>query len=319
MNWEILMRYVNEEASDNETAEVELWLDERAENKIILKQLQLKKKQLTEPLKDDVIHTEWVKVLDRILENPPLQKSNIKKFYTSTAIAATVLLACFFSWLTLKNDDSKQTQAIVVKTATERRMVKLPDGSTVYLAPHSTLQINANYNTARRELTVIGEAFFDVKHDVKKPFLVSTSTNLKVNVLGTSFNVYARKGNHAEVMVSSGLVGVTDAGLTTMLKGGEQLSYSLTGRKMVKSAVDIRDAVGLQTGTFYFANSTTTQIAKKLHRYYDINIRVAPSALKKPAFSGEMKDYGITKVLDGIGFVTGTRHKFTDPKTILLY
>ena len=319
MNWEILIRYVNHEASEKEVAEIEAWLNERPQNKLILKQLELKQNQLNQPLKDEVVHAEWVKVLDRIFENPQQQKPKVKKLYSLIGIAAAVLLACFINLFSLQNNYKAASENIVVNTTSERRQVQLPDGSMVYLAPNSNLRVSGDFGRKKRELSLTGEAFFDVKHDAKKPFIVSTANNLKVNVLGTSFNVYSRKNINEEIKVAKGLVGVVHAKSTTFLKAGEQLNYSLTNNVARKSRVDGRDATSLQNGTLYFSKSTTKQIAEKLERYYNIHIQVAPSAIKNHAFSGEINDYGIARVLDGIGFVTGTKYKFTNPNTILLY
>jgi transmembrane sensor len=319
MNWEIFIRYVNHEASEKELAEIEAWLNERPQNKLILKQLELKQNQLNQPLKDEVVHAEWVKVLDRIFGSPQQQKPKVKKLFSLIGIAAAVLLACFINLFSLKNSYKASSENIVVKTTSERRQVQLPDGSIVYLAPNSNLQVSGDFGRQKRELSLTGEAFFDVKHDAKKPFIVSTANNLKVNVLGTSFNVYSRKNINEEIKVATGLVGVVGSNSTTFLKAGEQLNYSLTNNVARKSRVDARDAISLQNGTLYFSKSTTKQIAEKLERYYNIHIQVAPSAIKHHAFSGEIKDYGIARVLDGIGFVTGTKYKFTNPNTILLY
>jgi transmembrane sensor len=319
MNWEILIRYVNHEASEKEVAEIEAWLNERPQNKLILKQLELKHNQLNQPLKDEVVHAEWVKVLDRIFESPQQQKPKVKKLFSLIGIAAAVLLACFINLFSLNNNYKAANETVVVQTTSERRQVQLPDGSMVYLAPNSNLRVSGDFGRQKRALSLIGEAFFDVKHDAKKPFIVSTVNNLKVNVLGTSFNVYSRKNMNEEIKVATGLVGVVDANSTTFLKAGEQLNYSLTNNVARKSRVDVRDATSLQNGTLYFSKSTTKQIAEKLERYYNIHIEIAPSATKHHAFSGEIKDYGIARVLDGIGFVTGTKYKFTNPNTILLY
>lgn len=318
MNWELLIRYVNNEATEQEIETVQAWLEERTENKLILKQLQAKQAQATEPVKDDVVQNEWTKLLDRMFEEPGSKKKGINKLYTITGIAATVLLACFLGWFGMRNN-TKTSSPVLVKSLTERREVILPDGSEVFLAPNSSLQISGVFNADKREVTLTGEAFFNVKHDTKKSFIITTSNHLKVNVLGTSFNVYSRKGANEQVKVATGLVGVVAGNGTTLLKAGEQLQYALTTKAVTKSRVDLRDAQSLQNGTLYFNNSSIAQVAEKLHRYYNVDVQVAQSAAKHGAFTGEMKDYGITQVLDGIGFATGIKYKFINKQTILLF
>lgn len=322
MNWELLMRYVNAEATAEEMAAVEAWVSEKAENKIILKQLQLKQKQLAQPVSDDVVHNEWVKVLDRVFEQttPSQQKGKVTRLFGLLGIAATVLIACCVTWYSLRiQHDSTNNAPVIVKTIKERRQVQLPDGSVVYLAPSSNLVISSSFGGKTREVTLTGEAFFDVKHNAQKSFIVQTANNSKVNVLGTSFNVYSRRGVDEEVKVATGLVGVVNGKTTTMLKAGEQLDYALANAKINKTRVNVSDAASLQNGVLYFNNSNAAQIAQKITRYYNIKVEVAASANKHSGFSGEMKDYGLAKMLDGLHYATGIKYRFKNENSILIY
>ncbi|TWR24992.1 DUF4974 domain-containing protein [Mucilaginibacter achroorhodeus] len=319
MNWELLIRYLNNETTVHENETVQAWLNEQSENKLILKQLQNKQTQLSEPVKEDVVQAEWTKLVERIFEQPAAKTRSINKLYTLTGIAATVLLACFMGWFAMNNKGAKPAAPVLVKSISERREVILPDGSKVFMAPNSNLEISGDFNAQNRQVKLTGEAFFNVKHNAKKPFVITTTNQTKVNVLGTSFNVYSRAGLAEEVKVATGLVGVVSDNKTTFLKAGEQLSQDVIKHDSVKSRTDMRDAQSLLNGTLYFSKSSINQVADKLERYYNINIQVAPSAAKRAAFTGEMKDYGITKVLDGIGFATGTKYKFINPQTILLF
>lgn len=319
MNWELLIRYLNNETTVQENEAVQAWLNERSENKLIIKQLQNKQVQLTEPVKEEVVQAEWTKLVDKIFEQPAAKTRSINKLYTVSGIAAAVLLACFLGWFAMNNKGFKAEAPVLVKSIYERREVILPDGSEIFMAPNSTLEISGDFNAQNRQVKLIGEAFFDVKHNAKKPFIITTANQTKVNVLGTSFNVYSRAGITEEVKVATGLVGVASDNKITFLKAGEQLSHDLKEHAIVKSRTDKRDVQSLQNGMLYFSKNSIKQVADKLERYYSINIQVAPSAAKHAAFTGEMKDYGITKVLDGIGFATGIKYKFINQQTILLF
>jgi transmembrane sensor len=320
MNWELLIRYVNQESTDAENAEVIAWLDGKAENKFILKQLQAKRKKSAQPVKPEVVHAEWVKVLDRIFESPKTEeKPKNFRLLSLLSIAATLLVVCCITWYLAGTDKKNAPQAIIVKTTTERRQVQLPDGSVVYLAPNSGMVIAGNYAQKARELQITGEAFFNVKHNTARPFIVHTANNLKVNVLGTSFNIYSRKGGNEEVKVATGLVGLVTPKATVFIKAGEQADYIQANALVKKGLVNVHDAESLQNGILYFKNSNIDQIAAKITRYYNVQVSVEPSALKHPNFSGEMKDYGITKMLDGLSYATGIRYKIKSQNSILLY
>jgi len=92
-----------------------------------------------------------------------------------------------------------------------KQLVHLPDGSTVLLNDNSSLKYDqTSFNGKTREVTLTGEAFFDIKHNDQKPFIVHTG-KVQTKVLGTAFNINARNSsNNIEVTVSRGKVQVGD-------------------------------------------------------------------------------------------------------------
>ncbi|KAF2516630.1 FecR family protein [Flavobacterium foetidum] len=92
-----------------------------------------------------------------------------------------------------------------------KQLVRLPDGSTVLLNDGSTLKYDQNsFDSKTREVTLTGEAYFDIKHNTDKPFIVHTG-KVQTKVLGTAFNINARNSSdNIEVTVSRGKVQVGD-------------------------------------------------------------------------------------------------------------
>lgn len=92
-----------------------------------------------------------------------------------------------------------------------KQLVHLPDGSTVLLNDNSSLKYDqSSFDKKTREVTLAGEAFFDIKHDKEKPFIVHTG-RVQTKVLGTAFNINAQiSSNNIEVTVVRGKVQVGD-------------------------------------------------------------------------------------------------------------
>ena len=88
----------------------------------------------------------------------------------------------------LSETNGKPAQTVADKK--EKQYVKLPDGSTVFLNAGSTIQVPEGFGTVTRDVILTGEAYFDIHHDAKKPFIVHTG-NVSTTVLGTAFNVKA--------------------------------------------------------------------------------------------------------------------------------
>jgi len=108
------------------------------------------------------------------------------------------------------------------------KKLELPDGTRVVLNSGSRLRYPHDFNSGKREVYLDeGEAFFEVRPNAKKPFIVH-SRHLRTLVLGTSFNVKAYSTLKTEVIsVRTGRVGVSDAAkqLAPPLSRGQQLMY----------------------------------------------------------------------------------------------
>jgi ferric-dicitrate binding protein FerR (iron transport regulator) len=162
--------------------------------------------------------SEKEEIRGRILRNihskiPNQQFSKITKIGIGivTSLAACLLLVLLFNVRTTEITDSKSANAsgMEMKNMTlVDQKVLLKDGSLVILKPKSSLIYSKDFNIKKREVFLIGQAFFKVKRNVTKPFVVH-SGDLNTEVLGTSFWVKSNtRNNQIEVSVTSGKVSV---------------------------------------------------------------------------------------------------------------
>jgi len=234
-------------------------------------------------------------------------------------IAASLLIVSLLGWFYMRQGRQNANRMIVMQTPADASgKVTFPDGSIAYLTPNSKLTYSGNYGTGNREIHISGEAFFNVKHDPQKPFIIYAANQLKVTVLGTSFNVYSRIEKNTEVKVATGLVGITTHGHTTFLKAGQQLEYQLANNRIAIKPVEQHDAAALQNQSLFFKNNNADEIAEKLQRWYNIKVIVDPDARKHPRFSGEMQDNGLDNVLQALSYATGIHYRNTHTHTIVL-
>jgi ferric-dicitrate binding protein FerR (iron transport regulator) len=128
-----------------------------------------------------------------------------------TSLAACLLLVFLLNVRTTEISDSKSvnTSGMEMKNMTlVDQKVLLKDGSLVILKPQSSIIYGKDFNIKKREVFLIGQAFFKVKRNVTKPFVVH-SGDLNTEVLGTSFWVKSNaRNNQIEVSVTSGKVSV---------------------------------------------------------------------------------------------------------------
>ncbi len=145
----------------------------------------------------------------------------------------------------------------------------LADGSQVWLNAESRLEFPDRFTGDRREVRLQGEAYFEVKKDAKRPFIVY-SDYLTTRVLGTAFNVRARSGRDASVALVSGRVQVNTGDVTRVLAPGQQAS--LSGSQLAVREVDTYPITQWKEGFLYFDNQTLFNIMQELARWYSVNV-----------------------------------------------
>ncbi len=166
----------------------------------------------------------------------------------------------------------------------------LSDGSEVWLNSNSSLHYPVTFSNNQRVVHLVGEAFFDVKRDEKRPFIVKTSNELEIKVLGTSFNVnaYSEKKDVSTVLVD-GKVALNHNNNTTVLEPGKLGLFSAESGKVEVRSVDTNIYTSWKEGEFVFENETIETIINRLRLWYEFNVKYENERIKEARFSGSIK------------------------------
>jgi transmembrane sensor len=143
--------------------------------------------------------------------------SKLGRALVAIAAAVTILFAlrtAFFYENTpdsLKTKEEKLEQISSILSFNGKQLIRLPDGSTIILNDKSSITYDQNdFDKETREVNLSGEAYFDIKRNEKKPFIVHTG-KVSTKVLGTAFNINAYDtSDNIEVTVERGKVQVGD-------------------------------------------------------------------------------------------------------------
>ncbi len=178
----------------------EKWLAQNPKNKAIA--TEAKKAILTfrfkkQALSDDFVFAEWHKLNNRLHLNKaitPLHNRKIlrKKIGQYAAVASILLLlagAIYYYTSSHKQQGVLYSQEVEVPKGKINKII-LPDSTLVYINADSKLKYSNFSGKQKREVFLEGEAYFDVTHNAKKPFIVHTAEN-DITVHGTAFDVYA--------------------------------------------------------------------------------------------------------------------------------
>ena len=198
-----------------------------------------------------------------------------------------------------------------------KMQVTLPDGSTVKLNSGSRLTYKSSFDKDLRAVWLEGEAFFDVKRNTDKPFVI-ISGNIRTQVLGTSFNVksYGEEGL-VDVAVLSGLVSVSrfnesepdrlqwDNISGVVLNPSELVSYNINEDKFSEIVeVDTDEILAWKSGILVFERATFEEIVKKLERWYGVEFEIDKSVEITDGFTGRFDNQSLRRVLEGIGYTS---------------
>jgi len=231
-------------------------------------------------------------------------------------IAASILLVCgasFGLWqrfvpTSLSSRDTAFGQQAIA--ADEREVITLPDGSTVTLEPGSQLQVSADFEKKNREVTLIGEGFFEVTKDPARPFLVNTG-KLVTRVVGTSFRIKAYDTDTSiSVAVRTGKVTVfkreraeATGGVSpeeVSLTPNQQVVFVRADEQLIKTLVEnpliVRSSV--QTNSFEFNETPIPEVLKMLTEAYGVTILYDADVLASCNLTASLNKQDLYQKLD---------------------
>ncbi len=258
--------------------------------------------QVVYPTLDPSVKAEiWGNIQEGVSDSPVLKP--VYGSWIRQAAAAVVLLAIVGSaWLLF----SKKTPLSVFSTEKgvfkavktefqQRKQVTLPDGSVVTLNAHSDLKVSENWAQVR-EVWLEGEAFFEITKKENSggtavKFIVHTP-QVNVEVVGTAFNVKARRGQ-TEVVLQSGKVRLTNDKSTAFkafdMQIGERVVVADKTTQVVENQkVETEKITAWTNGKIIFDETTLSEVAKTIEDHFGYQVTIENESLAKLRFTGEL-------------------------------
>lgn len=197
---------------------------------------------------------------------------------------AAILVAAVASVLFLGNKQTKKK--VLSETFTEirslngvKKEVTLSDGTTVFLNSGSSIFVSSRFGEKMRKVKLSGEAFFSVRRDIRRPFIIHTG-KLQTTVLGTSFDIRAYPDDkHVKVSVATGKVRVEQNDSTPnpavyakSLTRNQALVYNTHKGSHVLALINIDSVSSWRSNHLNFDNASYDEIARMLERWYNLKI-----------------------------------------------
>ena len=250
----------------------------------------------------------------------------------SMIVSVAFLLVCGLYGFTLTRPTQQQPveQTVEVLYVTDNGShITLSDGTKVWLSAHSQLRYLQAFTGNTRDVTLEGEAYFEVAHNKKQPFRVLAGGKTII-ALGTSFNVRAYVGEtDVKVALVEGSVSVTDehSGQAVILKPAQEAAMTkntativvtdnslgqstdatpaqetATGKdtdKIAVGKVDLENLMSWKTGKYVFNNIPFEEITKMLERGFKVTIQIENEALKSKPYTMRFENgESLERILD---------------------
>lgn len=252
------------------------------------------------------------------------KKIKLKHIWRKVIEIAAIFILGFalHYWVRLPFVDAEEDIAIqtIHVPAGQNAQLILADGSRVWLNAGSTLNFPTRFAKGKREVSLSGEGFFEVKANKDKPFIVSTS-NYDIKALGTSFNVRAYKqSKDFETALLTGKVEITDHATNLLLPLTPDNRAILTDNRLSVVPMQHIDYFLWRKGILYFDESLM-EVLKKLELYFDVNIQVNNKSILQNKLHSTAKFRtrdGLYHILDVLQLTHHFTYKKDDEKNLII-
>ena len=214
---------------------------------------------------------------------------NVLKIMRYAAVLLVISLVSVYFYK-IQDDDVRAFNLIEVQKG-QHVSLTLSDGTKVILNAESKLTYPSEFSGNERNVELHGEAFFEVTHNKKAPFIVKGSF-LNVKVLGTKFNFRSYPNEKAEVTLDEGKVEVESADLKDkrILSPGQQILYTPKEGMRLVNKTDVYLVKSWTTGELSFQNKRLDEICAELERKFNVHINIENKKLKKEVFTCHFKN-----------------------------
>lgn len=297
--YHLIRKYLQGTASTAERERLLKWYRQDAEEDVLWK--------TENPKEEEVIRSRMRDKVWALLDGDTANRKAGKRFWLYAAVAAVCLTVLGISFWKLNDKEREALIATSPKEQSENRFVLLPDSSRVVLRPGSRLEYKTDFKGATREISLVGEAYFDIYRKEDQPFIIHTG-KVKTVVLGTAFTIKSTDGEEeVKVMVQRGKVRV---------EREEKIMAELTANQQieVRAAVEVpkQEALTAVASTFdwtaedmRFDAQAFGELTSILERRYDVEIRFNNPELAYCPISGKFS--GLETLEEVLDFLCTTR------------
>lgn len=243
------------------------------------------------------------------------RKSRIQTLGNYFLKTAAVFLILSFGYIIFNSIYKKEVVPVAIlnrnTNSIQRAQVTLPDGTLVHLNVNSRLSFPEKFEQDSRMVQLEGEAFFEVTHDVDRPFLVQSS-KLTTQVLGTSFNITSYAGEENNVTVKSGKVQVSlidNEDQKVFLLPNESVTLPIDSQRLITEKVDAALVIGWTSGKLEFEGVPFNEVIARLEKYYHTPLLLNNFEKKGCLITASFENKGLNFILSNLQLLVDFKYR----------
>jgi transmembrane sensor len=333
--YNLLGKYLNNTCTQEERDLVDHWLDLLQEDKTFA--------AYTRSDLDAISNRIWQKIQAQTFQNTEIEKPAPRRVIGKTvirwAVAASIIVILSFAGFQLVNHLSQPNSdlaSIIPKTGmlqetnTTGKAIRkvLEDGSVIVLEPNTVLNYPVHFATGKREVYLVGQAYFEIAKNAKRPFFIYHN-HLITHVIGTSFTINTRKKKEdAEIIVFTGRVEVSEN--TELVKAKSQpisgviltpnqkVVYTQDSRSFTPAIVEEPQPLsGKPAQSLVFDNNEIGQVLNVLSSQYALEIVSENDNINKCTFTGDISKPDLFAKLDIICKAINATYELKETKILI--
>jgi transmembrane sensor len=312
----LLLRIIEERANASEKELFGDWYDNSAENRELF--AQLKKAYQLASFDNYSTQANWKQVIKKIrtgynvpdfIELPePKQPVRIIRLIVLSRVAAVIALVIGITFLFKPIVFNPEQLIVSGKELKDNEPYQLKDGSLVYLHGLSEISFSKHFGFRNRDVTLNGEAFFEIKENDKLPFVITTNKTV-TRVVGTSFNVFSDTTGKVKVSVVNGVVEFfADKKNIVELQSGEQGDYNPGTNSIQKAVIGDENFQAWRTGIIVFRDTPLDKAFELLSRHYSKALHFHGIKTDLPAITTTFDNQPLEAVLEELNLLLNTKN-----------
>lgn len=311
MHIELLHRLVARTTTEEENRQLLEWFRQCASKEEFFKLFETAWKDSSDTMPKD-IQKRMYRRLNHYLEKDKQNKivqlhaKSYRKFGQRIAVACVIVVLCLLNYHLLDKQKQLSTQnCTVIAEKGQRAYITLPDCTKVWLNSDTKISYPADYGINERNVTLKGEAYFEVAKNKEKRFIVEAN-GMQVEALGTAFNINAYT-NDTKIVASlfSGSIRVSFDQHMAVLKTNESVEMDLSTRTFTQYKEENMAGIALwREDEIVFNGESLEEITRIMNRLYNTTIYVEDESLKKECYMGTIRNNSLENFIDIINLTT---------------